>query len=262
MDTVATPPAHTKANPVRQLLNEGQSPWLDFIRRSFIEDGSLARLVETDGLGGVTSNPSIFEKAMGSGTDYDAEFKTLAADGSLDAQAIYETLAVADIRHVAEVLHPVFERTKGLDGFVSLEVSPYLALREEDTVAEARRLHAWVDRPNLMVKVPGTPECVPAIRTLIADGININVTLLFSIDAYKAVAESYIAGWKIAMRRAGTSATCPAWRVFLSAASTRRSTARLTRGWRRGMARPMRCARCAARWRLPTPSWLTCITRS
>ena len=194
MDTVVNTPAQVSANPVKQLLSEGQSPWLDFIRRSFIADGSLQKLVETDGLGGVTSNPSIFEKAMGSGNDYDDEFKTLAQGGLKDAQEIYETMAVADIQAVAKVLHPVFERTKGLDGFVSLEVSPYLALREEDTVAEARRLHKWVDRPNLMVKVPGTPECVPAIRTLISEGININVTLLFSNDAYKAVAESYIAG--------------------------------------------------------------------
>jgi transaldolase/glucose-6-phosphate isomerase len=192
MDTV--PQAHSPANPVKMLLNEGQSPWLDFVRRSFILDGSLQKLVETDGLGGVTSNPSIFEKAMGSGTDYDEEFKRLAAGGEHDAQDIYETMAVADIQHVADVLRPVFDRTKGLDGYVSLEVSPYLALREQDTVTEARRLHAWVDRPNLMVKVPGTPECVPAIRTLISEGININVTLLFSIDAYKAVAEAYTAG--------------------------------------------------------------------
>ena len=194
MDMVAKSVGRAQANPVKQLLDQGQSPWLDFIRRSFIQDGSLKDQVEEDGLGGVTSNPSIFEKAMGHGTDYDAEFKTLAADGAMDAQAIYETLAVADIQQVADVLKPVFDRTAGLDGYVSLEVSPYLALRELETVAEARRLHAWVNRPNLMVKVPGTPECVPAIRTLIADGININVTLLFSIDAYKAVAESYIAG--------------------------------------------------------------------
>ncbi len=194
MDTVASPPASTQANPVKQLLGEGQSPWLDFVRRSFVRDGSLQKLVDSDGLGGVTSNPSIFEKAMGHGTDYDDEFKQLAAGGEHDAQDIYETMAVADIQDVARVLHPVFERTRGLDGFVSLEVSPYLALRADETVAEARRLHGLVDRPNLMVKVPGTPECVPAIRTLISEGININVTLLFSIDSYRAVAEAYIAG--------------------------------------------------------------------
>jgi transaldolase/glucose-6-phosphate isomerase len=196
MDTLSTPPqeAATGANPLKRLLSEGQSPWLDFIRRGFLADGSLKRLVDEDGLGGVTSNPSIFEKAMGSGTDYDEAFKQLAADGTHDAAAIYETMAVADIQHATEILRPVYERSGGLDGFVSLEVSPYLALREEDTVAEAHRLWAWVDRPNLMVKVPGTPQCVPAIRQLIADGININVTLLFSIDSYKAVAEAYVAG--------------------------------------------------------------------
>ncbi len=199
MDTVANPQGASAqrdkgANPVKQLLGEGQSPWLDFVRRGFILDGSLQKLVDEDGLGGVTSNPSIFEKAMGHGTDYDEEFKQLAAGGEHDAQDIYETMAVADIQHVADVLKPVFERTKGLDGYVSLEVSPYLALKTEDTVVEARRLHKWVDRPNLMVKVPGTTEGVPAIRTLIAEGININVTLLFSIDSYKNVAESYLAG--------------------------------------------------------------------
>jgi transaldolase/glucose-6-phosphate isomerase len=194
MDTVVQTADQTTVNPLKKLLAAGQSPWLDFIRRSFIEDGSLKKLVDLDGLGGVTSNPSIFEKAMGSGADYDDQFKQLAATGEHDANALYETMAVTDIQHATEVLRPVFDRTKGLDGFVSLEVSPYLALREQDTVTEARRLWAWVNRPNLMVKVPGTPECVPAIRTLIADGININVTLLFSQDAYKNVAEAYVAG--------------------------------------------------------------------
>jgi len=183
-----------RESPLRQLGERGQSVWLDFIRRSFLADGSLAKLVEEDGLGGVTSNPSIFEKAMGGGDDYDVQFKQLAAKGDHDASALYEAMAVDDIRATAKILLPVFERTEGLDGYVSLEVSPYLALRADESVAEARRLHAMVDRPNLMVKVPGTKECVPAIRTLIADGININVTLLFSIDAYKVVAEAYMAG--------------------------------------------------------------------
>jgi transaldolase/glucose-6-phosphate isomerase len=194
MDTVVQTADQGTTNPLKKLLAAGQSPWLDFIRRSFIEDGSLKKLVDQDGLGGVTSNPSIFEKAMGSGADYDAQFKQLAATGEHDANALYENMAVTDIQHATEVLRPVFDRTKGLDGFVSLEVSPYLALREQETIAEARRLWKWVNRPNLMVKVPGTPECVPAIRTLIADGININVTLLFSQDAYKQVAEAYVAG--------------------------------------------------------------------
>jgi transaldolase/glucose-6-phosphate isomerase len=194
MDTVVQTADQNTINPLKKLLAAGQSPWLDFIRRSFIEDGSLKKLVDQDGLGGVTSNPSIFEKAMGSGADYDEQFKQLAATGEHDASALYETMAVTDIQHATEVLRTVFDRTGGLDGFVSLEVSPYLALREQDTVTEARRLWKWVDRPNLMVKVPGTPECVPAIRTLIADGININVTLLFSQGSYRQVAEAYVAG--------------------------------------------------------------------
>ncbi len=181
-------------NPLKQLSAAGQSPWLDFIRRSFIVDGSLKKLIEEDGVGGVTSNPAIFEKAMGSGAEYDAQFKELAASGDRDAAAMYEAMAVTDIRLAADVLRPVFAARGGRDGFVSLEVSPYLARDEAATVAEARRLWAWVDRPNLMIKVPGTPECVPAIRTLIADGININVTLLFSVDAYIAVAEAFAAG--------------------------------------------------------------------
>jgi transaldolase/glucose-6-phosphate isomerase len=191
MDSIVT---QATTNPLQQLSASGQSPWLDFIRRSFIAEGKLQKLVEEDGLGGVTSNPSIFEKAMGSGADYDDQFKQLAADGALDANQLYETMAVADIQHATENLRPVFDRTEGLDGFVSLEVSPYLALNKEDTIVEARRLWKWVDRPNLMVKVPGTTQCVPAIRTLISEGLSINVTLLFSLDAYKSVAEAYVSG--------------------------------------------------------------------
>jgi transaldolase/glucose-6-phosphate isomerase len=194
MDTVTNTGEQTGANPVKQLLAHGQSPWLDFIRRSFIADGSLKKLVDADGLGGVTSNPSIFEKAMGSGADYDPQFKALAAGGTHDANELYETMAVDDIRHAADVLRPVYDRTRGLDGFVSLEVSPYLALRTEETIAEARRLWAWVDRPNLMVKVPGTAQGAPSVRILIEDGININVTLLFALSAYQAVADAYLTG--------------------------------------------------------------------
>jgi transaldolase/glucose-6-phosphate isomerase len=194
MDTVTNAPDQSAGNPVKQLLAHGQSPWLDFIRRGFIAEGSLNKLVEEDGLGGVTSNPSIFEKAMGSGADYDPQFKELAAGGVHDANELYETMAVDDIRHAADVLRPVFERTRGLDGFVSLEVSPYLALRTEETIAEARRLWKWVDRPNLMVKVPGTEQGAPSVRILIEDGININVTLLFALSAYQAVAEAYLTG--------------------------------------------------------------------
>jgi transaldolase / glucose-6-phosphate isomerase len=184
----------TTINPLRQLAEFGQSLWLDFIRRGFIADGSLHRLVEADGLKGVTSNPSIFEKAMGEGTDYDEGFRRLAAKGDHGAVDIYEQLAIEDIRAACDVLRPVYEATRRADGYVSLEVSPYLAMRTEETIAEARRLWATVGRPNLMVKVPGTEAGVPAIRRLIADGVNVNVTLLFARRAYEAVADAFIAG--------------------------------------------------------------------
>ena len=181
-------------NALKDLENFGQSPWLDFIQRSFTANGSLQKLVDEDGLKGITSNPSIFQKAMGEGTDYDEGFKELAAKSDHDALAIYEALAEEDIQHACDLMRPVYEATHQIDGYVSLEVSPYLALRTDDTVAEARRLWKIVARPNLMVKVPGTDAGAPAVRTLIADGLNINVTLLFSLVAYKAVAESFIAG--------------------------------------------------------------------
>jgi transaldolase/glucose-6-phosphate isomerase len=191
MDTVTNPAGTT--NPLKTLHDFGQSPWLDYIRRGFLADGSLTTLVQRDGLRGMTSNPSIFEKAM-TGDEYDTQFKELAAGGARDTSAIYDAMAVDDIQHAADLLRPVYDATKGEDGFVSLEVSPYLARTTEATLDEARRLWGEVNRPNLMVKVPGTPEGVPAIRTLISEGININVTLLFALDAYQAVAEAYVAG--------------------------------------------------------------------
>ena len=188
------PSPNTSSSKLKALEQYGQSPWLDFIQRSFLTDGSLKLLIDRDGLKGMTSNPSIFEKAMGHGTDYDVGFKLLAEKGDLDAQAIYEDLAIEDIQHAADLLQSVYEATGKIDGYVSLEVSPYLALRTDDTIAEAQRLWKAVVRNNLMVKVPGTAEGVPAIRALIGEGININVTLLFSLDAYQAVIESFIAG--------------------------------------------------------------------
>ena len=181
-----------KPNPVRRLTEAGQSVWLDFIRRGFIADGSLQRLLDEDGIGGITSNPAIFQKAMGEGTDYDAGFKPLAQQAGTDALTIYESLAIEDIQHAADLLHPVYDRTEAVDGYVSLEVSPYLALRTEDTVVEARRLWAAVGRPNVMIKVPGTVEGTPAFRQLIEEGINVNVTLLFALSAYKDIAEAYL----------------------------------------------------------------------
>ena len=190
----STPGADNAGNPLQQLGKFGQSPWLDFIQRSFIENGGLQKLVREDGLKGVTSNPAIFEKAMGHGTDYDAQFKQIVESGNTDASEIYETLAIDDIKAAADVLKPVWDETKGVDGYVSLEVSPYLGMHTEPTIVEARRLWKAVDKRNLMVKIPGTEPGVPAIRTAISEGINVNVTLLFSLDAYKAVLEAYIAG--------------------------------------------------------------------
>ena len=190
---IVQPSSSTTGNPLKQLEAYGQSPWLDFIQRSFT-DGGLPELIARDALKGITSNPAIFEKAMGAGTDYDAGFKLLADAGDKDALGIYEALAIEDIKQACDKMRPVWEATGRVDGYVSLEVSPYLALRTEDTVVEARRLWAAVGRDNLMVKVPGTQEGVPAVRTLIGEGININVTLLFAQSAYEAVAEAFIAG--------------------------------------------------------------------
>lgn len=194
MNVVQKPATQGAGNPLKRLEQVGQSPWLDFIQRSFIADGSLAKLVREDGLKGVTSNPAIFEKAMGHGTDYDDQFKAIVQAGNTDASTIYETMAIEDIQNATDVLRPVWEETKGVDGYVSLEVSPYLGMHTEPTIVEARRLWAAVDKPNLMVKVPGTEPGVPAIRQLIEDGLSINVTLLFSLDAYKKVLEAYVAG--------------------------------------------------------------------
>ena len=182
------------SNPLLQLGEVGQAVWLDFIDRKILETGGLKRLIEQDGLKGVTSNPAIFEKAMGEGPDYDERLRAFLARGRPEATEVYEHLAIGDIQDAADQLRPVFDATKGSDGFVSLEVSPYLALDTQGTVTEARRLWKAVDRPNLMVKVPGTEAGVGAIRTLVGEGININVTLLFALKAYLAVAEAHTDG--------------------------------------------------------------------
>lgn len=180
-------------NRLRRLEALGQSLWLDYIERKLLADGEMKRLVSDDGISGVTSNPAIFEKAIARHTEYDSTIAELARRG-LDAQKIYEELVVEDIRMAADLLRGVYETTGGRDGYVSLEVSPSLAYETAATVAEAKRLWARVARPNLMIKVPATREGLPAIRQLIAAGINVNVTLLFGIARYREVAESYIAG--------------------------------------------------------------------
>jgi transaldolase/glucose-6-phosphate isomerase len=183
------------ANPVAALHTFGQSVWLDFIRRSLIAGGELARMVEDDALGGVTSNPAIFEKAIDGSDDYREAIDEISKDApGLAAKAVYERLAIKDIQDAADVLRPVYDRTKARDGYVSLEVSPNLANDTAGTVAEAHHLWKTVARPNVMIKVPATPEGIPAIQALIADGINVNVTLLFARSAYEAVAKAYIDG--------------------------------------------------------------------
>ncbi|HEY3288660.1 MAG TPA: bifunctional transaldolase/phosoglucose isomerase [Anaerolineae bacterium] len=179
-------------NPNIEVQKYGQSFWYDNIQRSVIKSGELQQLINDYGILGVTSNPTIFEKAIANSSDYDAQFAELAAK-HLDTKSIYEALAIADIQAAADILEPVYEQTAGVDGYVSLEVAPDLAHDYEATVAEARRLHKAVGRKNLMVKVPATPEGIPAIKTLVEDGININVTMIFSLEGYEAVARAYIA---------------------------------------------------------------------
>jgi len=186
---------------LKQLHEAGQAAWLDFVDRSFLREGGLRALIEQDGLTGVTSNPSIFEKAMGHGDAYDEGFTRFLGTGDASVQDVYESQAIADIKAAAADLRPVYDRLGGRDGYVSLEVSPYLANGTETTIEEARRLWTHVDEPNLMVKVPGTEAGAPAIRQLIEDGININVTLLFSQESYRAVAEAYLAGLEARVAR-------------------------------------------------------------
>jgi transaldolase len=179
-------------NPLQRLAQFGQSIWLDYIRRSLMTSGELRRLVENDGLGGMTSNPSIFEKAIEGGEEYGDFLAQLRTDKTLDAKAIYERLAIRDIQDAADVLRPVYNRMARKDGYVSLEVAPFLAHKTQDTVEEARRLWKAVNRPNLMIKVPGTPEGVPAIETLLSEGINVNITLLFAQEMYEEVAWAFV----------------------------------------------------------------------
>ena len=181
-------------NPLQALLGYGQSMWLDYIRRDLITSGSLKKMIEEDGLRGMTSNPSIFEKAIGESSLYDDMLKSLASRNDLDTTARYEQIAIRDIQGAADLLRPVYESSKFRDGYVSLEVSPLLALKIQETIDEARRLWKAVNRENVMIKVPGTAEGLPAIRRLIGEGININVTLLFALEVYEKVAEAYIAG--------------------------------------------------------------------
>jgi transaldolase len=181
------------ANPLRELERYGQSIWYDSLRRGLIQSGELERYVREDGLKGLTTNPAIYEKAIGSTRDYDAELAGLLVRGDLDAKAVYEQLAIHDIQAAADLLRPVYDAASRRDGYVSLEVSPFAARDPGATLAEARRLWRTLDRENVMIKVPGTPQALPAIRRLLAEGVNVNVTLLFSRAAYRDVAQAHLA---------------------------------------------------------------------
>ena len=182
-------------NPLIQLLEQGQSVWLDYIRRGMVMSGELRNLIHADGLRGVTSNPTIFEKAIGESADYDEALKQLLASRpGIRPEAIYELLSVEDIRMAADVLRPVYDETGGRDGYVSLEVSPQLAHDTARSIGEARRLWREVNRPNLMVKIPATREGIPAIESLLSEGINVNITLMFSLSHYEAVAKAFLRG--------------------------------------------------------------------
>ena len=189
-------------NPLKELLDYGQSLWLDYIRRDLITGGQLKKLIDEDGLRGMTSNPAIFEKAIADSSLYD-DVLTSPASLALDTTSRYEQVAIRDIQGAADVLKPVHQASNYRDGYVSLEVSPYLARKTDETIAEARRLWKAVDRENVMIKVPGTAEGLPAIQQLIGEGININITLLFAQDVYEQVAAAYIAGLEELAKRGG-----------------------------------------------------------
>jgi transaldolase len=180
-------------NPLKSIQPFGQSIWLDYIRRSFINNGGLQKMIDEDGLRGVTSNPAIFEEAIARSDDYWDTIRTLAQSGQ-SSEEIFLALAVEDVQQAADLFKGVYESTNALDGYVSLEVSPSLALNTEGTLTEARSSWKLLDRPNVMIKVPGTTEGLPAIEGLISDGINVNVTLLFGLERYRQVAEAYVAG--------------------------------------------------------------------
>jgi transaldolase/glucose-6-phosphate isomerase len=190
-------------NPLKELLKYGQSMWLDYIRRDLFTTGKLAKLITEDGLRGMTSNPSIFEKAIGDSSLYDDRLQKLASRSDLDTTAKYEQIAIQDIQDAADALRLVYEESNFRDGYVSLEVSPLLALKTQETLDEARRLWKSVNRENVMIKVPGTAAGIPAIRQLVGEGININVTLLFAQEVYAQVAEAYIAGLEDLAARGG-----------------------------------------------------------
>ncbi|GAA6614632.1 bifunctional transaldolase/phosoglucose isomerase [Scytonema sp. NUACC26] len=218
MITVQT--SQTK-NPLQSLQSYGQSVWLDYIRRSLITSGELQKLIDEDGLRGVTSNPSIFEKAIAGSTDYDSALITSEQSQDKNVMSLYESFAIADIQATADILKPIYEQTNRRDGYVSLEVSPYLANDTQQTISEARRLWLEVNRPNLMIKVPATPAGIPAIEQLVSEGINVNVTLLFAENVYEQVANAYITGLEsLAAKGGDISRTASVASFFVSRIDT------------------------------------------
>ena len=194
MTTTTTVPNVTipkGANPLKGLLSYGQSPWLDFIRRNILLNGDLKKMIRDDGLRGMTSNPAIFEKAIAGSDDY-SDIINAPATKSLDLKSIYEKIAIRDVQDAADIFRTVYDQSKARDGYVSLEVAPTLAYDTKATIDEARRLWKAVARPNVMIKVPGTNEGLPAIRQLLEEGVNINITLLFAQSVYEQVAEAYL----------------------------------------------------------------------
>ena len=180
-------------NPLKKLESLGQSIWLDYIRRDLIANGELQHLIDEDGLSGMTSNPSIFEKAIAESTIYDSAIQKMALDGK-DVNTIYEAISQQDVQSAANVFKTLYEKTAGEDGYVSLEVNPHLAHDTAGTIVEGRRLWVTLNRPNVLIKVPATIQGLPAIRQLISEGINVNVTLLFGLPRYRAVAKAYVEG--------------------------------------------------------------------
>jgi transaldolase/glucose-6-phosphate isomerase len=204
-------------NPLHALLTYGQSMWLDYIRRDLITSGSLKKMIADDGLRGMTSNPSIFEKAIADSSLYDDILQSLASRNDLDTTARYEQIAIRDIQGAADLLRPVYDGSNFRDGYVSLEVSPLLAMKTQETIDEARRLWKAVNRENVMIKIPGTAEGLPAIRQAIGEGININVTLLFAQEVYEKVAEAHISGLEDLAKRGGNlKKTCGVASFFIS----------------------------------------------
>jgi len=200
MTTSPAIPSVAGKNPLKALLDFGQSPWMDYIRRDLLTDGELQKLIDEDGLRGMTSNPSIFEKSITGSKLYD-DILTSPGVKSLDAKGVYERIAIRDVQAACDIFSSVYLSTKTRDGYVSLEVSPLLANDTKGTLEEARRLWKAVNRPNLMVKVPATPAGIPAIGTLLEEGLNINITLLFAQSAYERVAEAYLAALEARSRK-------------------------------------------------------------